>query len=128
MNPTRVVLGLLRRDGRWFLQRRDPGNPVLPGCWEFPGGKAGMGESVEAALRRELLEELGWEPASFTPMEGFQAAEHRYPGRIVKLHPFFCEGEARIRTALSWGWFTLDEMRDLRIPEANRSLLEHLCP
>lgn len=123
MNHSPVVLGLVQRDGRWFLQRRDPGNAVLPGRWEFPGGKAGQGESLEGALRRELREELGWEPSSFTAIE---VVEHRYPDCLVRLYPYSCEGEFEIRTNLSWGWFTLDEMLCLPIPEANRALLECL--
>ena len=126
MKLSPVVLGLVQRDGRWFLQRRDPGNTVLPGRWEFPGGKAGQSESLEDALRRELQEELGWEPSSCTTIEGIEGVEHRYPDRIVRLHPFSCEGEFKIRTNLSWGWFTLDEMRCLPIPEANRAMLERL--
>lgn len=126
MNLTVVVLGLLQRDGRWFLQRRDLDNAVLPGRWEFPGGKARQGESLEETLRRELREELGWEPASFQALAGSEGLEHRYPGRTVRLHPFLCEGGSRICTGLSWGWFTLAEMRGLPIPEANRSLLERL--
>lgn len=123
MKRSLVVLGLVQRNGRWFLQRRDPGNAVLPGRWEFPGGKVGQDELLEDALRRELHEELGWEPSSCTTIEGL---EHTYPDRIVRLHPFSCAGEFKIRTNLSWGWFTLDEMRCLPIPEANRAMLERL--
>jgi mutator protein MutT len=123
MKVTLVVLGLAKRNGRWFLQRRDPANTTLPGRWEFPGGKADEGESLEGALRRELREELAWKPSSFAPME---CMEHRYPERLVRLFPFTCEGEFHINTELSWGWFTLEEMRCLPIPEANRALLERL--
>ena len=126
MKPSSVVLALVQREGRWFLQRRDPGNGVLPGLWEFPGGKAGQGESLVDALRRELQEELGWEPSSFTSIDGIDGGEHRYHDRIVRLHPFVCEGELVARTNLSWGWFTVDEMNRLPIPEANRSLLKRL--
>lgn len=123
MKVSAVVLGLVRQDERWFLQRRDPGNNVLPGRWEFPGGKAGIAEPLEDALRRELAEELDWKPSSVAAMESLV---HRYPDRIVRLHPFSCDGQFEIRTSLSWGWFTLDEMRGLSMPEANRPLLERL--
>ena len=43
---TEAVLALIGHGGRWFLQRRDPGNPVLPGLWEFPGGKVEEGETL----------------------------------------------------------------------------------
>lgn len=123
MKVSPVVLGIVQRDGCWFLQRRDPENSILPGRWEFPGGKVAEGESLTEALRRELYEELGWQPSSTTAIEG---VEHRYKDRIVRLHPFSCEGEFVFRTNLSWGWFTLDEIRRLPIPEANRSLLGRL--
>jgi len=123
MKVSPVVLGLVQRDGRWFLQRREPGNAILPGRWEFPGGKVCEGESLTDALRRELNEELGWQPSSTSALE---SVDHRYQDRIVQLHPFSCEGEFEFRTNHSWGWFTLEEMRRLPIPEANRSLLERL--
>ena len=118
-----VALGLVRRHGGWFLQRRDPGNPVLPGRWEFPGGKALPGESMAAALGRELKEELAWEPMDLIALP---VIEHLYADRAVRLHPFRCEGGGDPRTALAWGWFTVSEMRRLPIPEANLSFLEML--
>lgn len=123
MNVVPVVLGLVKHDERWFLQRRDSGNAVLPGQWEFPGGKVGHGETLEAALHRELQEELAWRPLFITPLE---YVEHCYAHRTVRLHPFSCHGAFEIRTILSWGWFTLDEMRGLPLPEANKTLLERL--
>lgn len=55
-----VVAGAVFRDGRVLLaQRNRP--PELAGQWELPGGKVEPGESVEAALLRELREELGIE-------------------------------------------------------------------
>jgi 8-oxo-dGTP diphosphatase len=55
---TTVVAGVLERDGRIFIcQRREDQAHALK--WEFPGGKVEAGESPEAALVRELNEELG---------------------------------------------------------------------
>ena len=51
---------LIRPDGAFLLTSRPPGK-VYAGYWEFPGGKVEAGESVEAALARELHEELGLE-------------------------------------------------------------------
>lgn len=60
MGPIKqVVCAVIRdRDGRILLARRAPGQH-LEGHWELPGGKVEPGESLESALRRELLEELG---------------------------------------------------------------------
>ena len=126
MKPAQVALGLVHREGRWFLQRRDPGNLMLPGRWEFPGGKVGQGETIEEALGRELREELDWEPSSFTALPGIESVDLCDQDRSVQLHPFSCSGEFEFHTDLSWGWFTLEEMRRLPIPEANKSLLERL--
>ncbi|MBU6354307.1 MAG: NUDIX hydrolase [Cyanobacteria bacterium REEB498] len=59
--PATVALAILERDGRWLMQLRDdvPGI-VGPGCWGLFGGHLEPGETPEQALRRELLEEIGW--------------------------------------------------------------------
>lgn len=59
---------LIDADGRVLVQRRPPGT-AMAGLWEFPGGKIEAGESPEAALVRELNEELGIavDPACLAP-------------------------------------------------------------
>ncbi|MEE1618657.1 (deoxy)nucleoside triphosphate pyrophosphohydrolase [Brachybacterium sp. J153] len=54
----RVVGAIVERDGAVFAARRNADRSA-GGLWEFPGGKVEPGESPEAALRRELREELG---------------------------------------------------------------------
>lgn len=61
------------------------------GLWEFPGGKIRDGESPLAALRRELLEELGIDAIRFEP---FMNLSHDYPDRTVALE-FFLVNEWR---------------------------------
>ena len=55
---TVVAAALIDREGRVLLQQRAPGR-MMSGLWEFPGGKVEAGEIPEAALARELDEELG---------------------------------------------------------------------
>jgi 8-oxo-dGTP diphosphatase len=59
-----VALAMLQRNGRWLMQLRDeiPGI-VAPGCWGLFGGHMDPGETPEQAVRRELLEEIGWQPS-----------------------------------------------------------------
>lgn len=52
-----VTAAVLREGDRYFIARRAPGER-LAGFWEFPGGKVDPGESPEAAMARELREEL----------------------------------------------------------------------
>ena len=116
---TDVVLALIRQGNRWFLQRRDPGNPVLPGRWEFPGGKVETGEAPEEALSRECQEEVALM---------LQAAQ---PWAIVEgpvcLHAFLVTSADRPRTNLAWGWFTAEEMVRLPLPPMNAALLGRLA-
>jgi 8-oxo-dGTP diphosphatase len=128
---TEVAAGiLLDAQGRYLLGQRPAGKPYA-GYWEVPGGKIEKGESVFAALKRELQEELGIEIQS---SEELTILEHDYPHAYVRLHvsvirnwsgtPQGCEGQA-----LSWelvdaqtpsvgpllpaAWPMLERLRDL---------------
>jgi len=80
---TEVAVGiLLRADGAMLLSTRPPGK-VYAGYWEFPGGKLEAGETVEQALRRELMEELG---ITIGAAEVWKVTEHDYPHALVRLH------------------------------------------
>ena len=113
-----VALALMRHGDRWFLQRRDPANAVLPGLWEFPGGKVEAGETPEEAMARELGEEVRLFLRSARPCPVIDGSP--------RLHPFFVEVEGKPSTELAWGWFTVDEMLRLPIPSRNRGLIGRL--
>ena len=115
---TEVALALIQRDGRWFLQRRKLDHPVLPGLWEFPGGKVEAGESIIQCLHRELREEVGLEPGEVRPLACLE-------GR-VRLHPFLVQAEGQPRTELAWGWFEAAEMDRLPVPPMNQALIARL--
>jgi len=116
---TDVALALLRRGDRWFVQRRALDDSVLPGLWEFPGGKCEAGEAPGQALARELYEELGLRPRA-------QQAWPMLDG-AVRLHPFLVEVDGTPRTALAWAWCTAAELRCLPVPPRNRALIEALA-
>lgn len=80
---TEVAVGvLLHADGRFLLAQRPEGKPYA-GYWEFPGGKLEAGETVEAALARELEEELG---IAIDGSESWRVLEHDYPHAYVRLY------------------------------------------
>jgi 8-oxo-dGTP diphosphatase len=83
---TEVAVGvLIDADGGFLLAQRPIGKPY-EGYWEFPGGKLEPGESVEAALARELDEELGLQVDA---SHRWRVLEHDYPHAYVRL--FFCK-------------------------------------
>ncbi len=80
---TEVAVGVvLRPDGAVLLADRPAGKPYA-GYWEFPGGKIEPGEDVQAALARELHEELGIDIGVSLPWFTF---EYDYPHAYVRLH------------------------------------------
>jgi 8-oxo-dGTP diphosphatase len=109
---TEVAVGILvRPDGALLLSTRPPGKPYA-GYWEFPGGKIEAGESVEQALRRELIEELG---VTIDSAEVWKVTEHDYPHALVRLH--WCkvrdwtgEFEMREGQTMQWQQLPLDVM------------------
>ena len=95
MKIVEVAAGLVYREGRYLIARRNPG-VHLAGFWEFPGGKCEPGETLEACLRRELFEELGIRIGVPIP---FQIIRHEYAEKTVELHFFRCRIEAGHATA-----------------------------
>ena len=94
---------LIDAEGRFLLTTR-PAGKVYAGYWEFPGGKLEHGESVEAALRRELHEELGITVGAVQP---WRVELVDYPHARVRLH--FCKVrewrgafEMRERQQMTW--------------------------
>jgi 8-oxo-dGTP diphosphatase len=93
-----VAVGvLIGPDGAFLLTSRPPGK-VYAGYWEFPGGKVEAGETVEQALRRELVEELG---VTIGAASVWKVTEHDYPHALVRLH--WCK---------VWEWSGEFEMRE----------------
>ena len=102
--PVDVAVGvLIDGEGRFLLTSR-PAGKVYAGWWEFPGGKLEAGESVEAALRRELHEELG---ITVGAVEPWNVTLMDYAHARVRLH--FCKvrdwrGEFEMKEGQAMAW------------------------
>ena len=86
-NPhIQVTAALIMRNGRVLLARR-PLESCHGGKWEFPGGKQEPGESLENCLKREIMEELGFDIEDLHLLE---SVDHDYGDFSLTLHGFTC--------------------------------------
>jgi 8-oxo-dGTP diphosphatase len=129
-NPTLLMVvaaALVRADGAVLLQKRPEGR-AMAGLWEFPGGKLEDGEAPEAALVRELAEELaiGVESADLVPA---CFASDMIGDRPLLLLLYCCNRWAGDPTPVEspeLGWFSIGQMRQLAMPPADLPLIDLL--
>ena len=119
-----VVAAVIERNGKFLIARRLK-DTHLAGFWEFPGGKVHQGETQEAALQREISEEL--DTAITKAREIFHTA-HSYSERIVELHFYRAEvaGEPRPVLGQELRWIARDEFAALEFPPADAELIHGL--
>lgn len=107
-----VVGAVITRDGLVMCaQRGDDGN--LPGLWEFPGGKIEQGESKQAALMREITEELG---CTVEVGREVTTTTHEYEFGEVTLTTFYCRlvaGTPKLTEHASIKWLRPDELETI---------------
>lgn len=124
--PLEVVAGVLQAgDGRVLVAERPIGKP-LAGYLEFPGGKIEAGETPEAALARELREEIGIEVQRTEPLIRFV---HAYPERRVRLRVFRVTrwtGEAEAREGQRLEWLSPEELPAAPVLPANAPVISAL--
>ena len=105
-----VAIAMIECDGRWLLQLRDDIEGILyPGQWALFGGHLDPGETPEAALRRELEEEINWEGSDLTPwfeLRDGQRIRHFFRGPL----------------AVPFGSLTLLEGQDMVLAELDELL------
>jgi 8-oxo-dGTP diphosphatase len=118
-----AACALIDADGRVLLAKRPPGRP-LAGLWEFPGGKVEPGETPEAALIRELDEELGIRVPSKC-LAPFTFASHAYEAFHLLMPLYLCrkwEGEMRARQGQELTWVRAKRLADYAMPPADEPL------
>lgn len=123
MKRIHVAAAVILGEGGRILIARRPDDKHQGGLWEFPGGKVEAGEAVEAALARELEEELGIRPTRTRPLIRIR---HDYPDKQVLLDVWQVSafsGEARGLEGQPLAWVSPRQLGDYRFPEANRAIL-----
>lgn len=113
-----VAVGVLLRPSGEFLLTTRPKGKVYEGYWEFPGGKIESSETLEDALRRELIEEIG---VHALEMERWKEQRVDYPHALVHLHfvkVTFWVGELQMREAQRFSWQSLPVQVSPMLPGA----------
>ncbi len=119
-----IVCGLIKKGQNLLIAKR-PDHVHLGGFWEFPGGKVEAGESLEEALVRECLEELG---VLVEVMDHFRSFVFEYTEVKLTFHFFLCQiiqGKPEVEPE-KLRWVPLSELQNISFPAANRELIASL--
>jgi len=122
-----VAVALIDTDGRVLLARR-PAGKSMAGLWEFPGGKVRPGELPEAALIRELREELSIDVTA-SCLAPFTFASHHYADFHLLMPLYVCrvwEGTPRPLEGQTLKWVRPPGLADYDMPPADRPLVAML--
>lgn len=123
-----VAVALVDADGRVLLAQRPPAKSMA-GLWEFPGGKVHAGETPEAALIRELHEELGIDVKE-SCLAPLTFASHGYETFHLLMPLYVCrrwEGEMRACEGQQLAWVRPTRLADYPMPPADKPLIAMLC-
>ena len=122
-----VAVALIDADGRVLLAQRPEGK-AMAGLWEFPGGKVLPGEPPEAALIRELKEELGIDvtEACLAPLT---FASHRYQSFHLLMPLYVCRrwnGIVAAQEGQALAWVRPQKLDQYAMPPADKPLVAML--
>ena len=125
--PVDVAAAIIRRDGCVLIVQR-PDDAAMGGLWEFPGGKVEPGETPQAALAREIVEELGVRVA-VGPR--YHTTEHVYPdGPHVRLLFYECallDPDLRLLWGQAYRWVAPADLPAYAYPAADVEVVARLA-
>ena len=124
MKEIEVVAAIIRKEGRIFATQRGYGE--WQDWWEFPGGKMEAGETREAALRREIREELS---AEISVDDFLCTVEYDYPKFRLRMHCFLCSlltDGLHLNEHEAAKWLSIDELDCVKWLPADLKVLEEL--
>ena len=120
-----IAVGIVCRGDEVLIAKRKA-DQMLGGLWEFPGGKKEESETLEEAVKREILEETS---LSVEVKELFCAVKHAYSHFKITLHAFRCiytSGEPVPKSSDEIKWVKVTDLHLYPFPTANKKVLEQL--
>lgn len=128
MKPARIVLivacALIDQEGKILLAQRPQGK-AMAGLWELPGGKVEPNETPEAAVVRELQEEVGVKTCAGC-LQPLTFASHRYEDVHLLMPIYGCrqfEGQPQAKEGQELRWIRPNQLKDFQMPEANYTII-----
>lgn len=124
MKTIRVVAAVILQNGKIFATQRGYGE--WKDGWEFPGGKIETGETQEAALKREIQEELDTE---ILVKERIDTIEYDYPNFHLSMDCFWCEivsGKLDLKEHEAARWLTKESLDSVDWLPADQALIEKI--
>src|SRR5436190_7122137 len=121
----RVVAAMIEKDGKYLITQRRP-TATLPLLWEFPGGRVEEGETDEAALARELAEEMEIEVAVADRVIHVQ---HSYPHYDIDFRVYRCKlvrGDINHKKVHDHRWVSPQGMDQYEFPAADEKTFAQL--
>ncbi len=121
----RVTAGIVQRGNTILIARKRPGKH-MEGLWEFPGGKIREGESAEACLERELMEELG---IKVRVTAHFMDSAYEYPGKQICLEVYqalYLEGGITLTDHDQVEWVQVSELSRYAFAPADQPVVKRL--
>ena len=119
------VAVIWNQERKILIDKRRQGG-LLGGLWEFPGGKLEAGETLEACIKREIMEELG---IVIEVEDHLITIDHTYAHFRVTLNVYNCRhtsGEPQLIECDEIRWVTLDEIDQFPFPKANEQIIAAL--
>lgn len=116
-----VVAAVIRADSKVLITKRLP-NKLLGGLWEFPGGKVEEGESRQAALKREIREEIGVEIEVGKSLGKYQHAYTHFSVTVYTYAAQIASGIIQKLEVADYAWADVDQLGDVPMGKVDRQI------
>lgn len=122
----KVVAGLIKKDDKFLIARRNHGDVEANGKWEFPGGKLEENETEFEAVEREMREEF---EVNVKALKFLASSVSEYVERTIELRLYLCKylsGEFKLHDHHEIKWIKISELLDYDFAPADKELVNKL--